>query len=222
MRALCAHVAEWESKVEQRMSDLSCRHLLVFGGMFDPPHVGHLALPILAAEQLEADRIAWVPAGRPPHRRGPVASGAHRMRMLQLALRDVPHACVLADELARAEAGETSHTARTLEGIAERLPSLARMTLLIGADQVLAFHAWRAPDAIRALADLAVMGRPFDGGHETDVDRHAAWWEAQRLHLPSIEISSSQIRDRLADGRTAAGLVPRAVERYARRYALYG
>ena len=191
-------------------------HLGLFGGTFDPPHVGHLALAEWAREQLRLDRVLFIPAGRPPHkRRRPISSPAARLAMIRLATRGHPGFGVSTLEL---EADGPSFTVDTLRAIGARHPR-ARLFLLVGADSLDEFRTWRSPEEILALATLAVAARPGSGRAATRAwaRRRGVVW----LGNPGLEVSSSLVRERARAGRSLRYLVPDAVARYITRHRLY-
>lgn len=191
-------------------------HLGLFGGTFDPPHVGHLALAEWARERLRLDRVLFIPAGRPPHkRRRPISSPAARLEMTRLATRGHPGFGVSTLEL---EADGPSFTVDTLRAIGARHPR-ARLFLLVGADSLDEFRTWRSPEEILALATLAVAARPGSGRAATRAwaRRRGVVW----LGNPGLEVSSSLVRERARAGRSVRYLVPDAVARYIARHRLY-
>ncbi|HSJ32633.1 MAG TPA: nicotinate-nucleotide adenylyltransferase [Longimicrobiales bacterium] len=206
----------------------------VFGGTFDPPHTGHLIVAQDAALALGLDRILFVPAARPPHKRGvDVTAPAVRAEMLQLAISDDARFGMDTLELDRPGA---SYTVDTLRELAAREP-LVRWTLLIGADQYEEFATWRDPDEIRRLAQLAVLTRggthggaadaPGAGGTGPDEGDPAAP-VAHRighgdvaLQVTRIDISATEVRRRVAAGLPIRYLVPRAVEEFIFERKLY-
>jgi nicotinate-nucleotide adenylyltransferase len=217
----------WESILT--MNRLTCRSLLVFGGTFDQPHVAHIALPLLAAQKIGAEHVAFVPAAQSPLKIEQAQTPAfHRLNMLRLALADVPQALILMDELDRAkrQPRKPSYTVDTLANLRLRLPVEARLYLLIGADQVRLFHRWHQFDRIGALAEPIAMLRPPD-----DPDtllktlprkQDRLYWSKRLVMLPQIDVSSSWIRQCLAQGESVTGFVPPAVLDYIRRNKLYG
>ncbi len=189
----------------------------VFGGTFDPPHVGHLALAEWARDELALDRVWFVPAGLPPHKRGERRSDAkHRLAMIRAAVRG--HAGFEVSTLELERSGP-SYTVDTLLEFARRDPRAERF-LIVGGDMFDLFPKWRAPELILALATLVVALRP--GARRP---RRSRWDEVGRgvrwLDNPALEVSSSAIRERAAAGRSLRYLVPDAVARYAERHALY-
>ncbi|MCC6349120.1 MAG: nicotinate-nucleotide adenylyltransferase [Candidatus Eisenbacteria bacterium] len=192
------------------------RRLGVFGGTFDPPHVGHLALAERAREELRLDRVLFVPAGTPPHKSAARASVAHRLAMTRAAVRGNPAFALSTIETRRAG---PSYTADTLAAIARAHPR-ARLFLLMGADMYATFDSWARPDEIAALATLVVALRP---GVKPPRDSRAATRGrgVRRLSNPALEVSSSALRTVAARGRSLRYLVPDAVARYVAKHRLY-
>ena len=191
----------------------------LFGGTFDPPHAGHLALAECAHEQLRLDRVLFVPAGTPPHKRGqPVSSAAARVAMTRLAVRGNPAFRVSTLEVRRRG---PSLTLDTLRHLRLAFPG-ARLYLLMGADSLDEFRTWHEPGAIAALATLAVARRP--GGVRAGRRPRGGAPRARRvvwLDNPGLELSSSDIRARVRAGRSVRYLVPDAVAAYLARHRLY-
>ena len=200
----------------------------LFGGTFDPPHVGHLALAEWARDALRLDRVLFVPAGRPPHKgRARLTGVAHRVAMTRLAVRGERAFTVSAIEARR---DGPSFTVDTLRALRRRAPRV-RIFLLMGADSLEEFHTWRDPAGIQAMATLVVADRPGASGKGAAAARRArrpvrppgvpgarrvVW-----LENPALEVSSSAIRARLRAGRTVRYLIPDAVVRYIARHRLY-
>jgi len=188
----------------------------LFGGTFDPPHLGHLALAEWAREQLRLDRVLFIPAGQPPHKRGRrISSAAARLAMTRLATRGHPGFRVSTLEL---DSRRASFTVDTLNQVAARHPR-ARLFLLIGADSLDEFRTWRSPEAILERATLAVAARPGAGRAATRAwaRRHGVVW----LGNPGLEVSSSLVRERARAGGSVRYLVSDAVARYVARHRLY-
>ena len=191
----------------------------LFGGTFDPPHLGHLALAECAREQLRLDRVLFVPAGTPPHKRGRQLSSARsRVAMTRLAVRGQAAFAVSTLEVRRRGPSLTLDTLRHLHA---GFPG-ARIYLLMGADSLDDFRFWHEPRAIAALATLAVARRPRAGGTRRRT-RSGARRGARVVQLdnPVLELSSSDIRARARAGRSVRYLVPDAVAAYLARHRLY-
>lgn len=192
------------------------RRLGVFGGTFDPPHVGHLALAECAREELALDRVLFVPAGTPPHKRTARTPAATRLAMTRLAVRG--HRGFAVSDLEVRRAGP-SYTADTLRALAAKWPR-TRLVLLVGADMFGTLGRWREPRAIAALAEIAVAVRP--GSRRP---RAGAWARGGRgvrwLRNVPLDVASRGVRARARAGRSLRFLVPDAVASYVARHRLY-
>lgn len=148
--------------------DAPCTALL-FGGTFDPPHRGHLTLPIEARDEIGADLVVYIPAGRSPHKRSnPIASGAQRVEMLRAGLAHHERTAIATLEVDGEDTADEQHapsyTVDTLERLHAERPE-ATLRLLIGADQARSFDRWREPERVAELAPPVVILRP---GVESD------------------------------------------------------
>ena len=184
----------------------------IFGGSFDPPHLGHLLPLIDASESLRLDRVIFVPAASQPFKAGrAVASPDQRFAMTQRLVAGVP-----GFEASRAEIerGGLSYTVDTLAALAADEPD-ARLTLLLGADAYAVFEQWREPERIRRMATIAVLAR---GDEVVPVGRSPG---IELLRTRRVDISSTELRARVADGRTIRGFVPDAVADYIAEHRLY-
>lgn len=182
----------------------------ILGGSFDPVHNAHLSIARTALERLSLDRILWIPGGTPPHRAAPIASAAHRVAMLALALAAEPRFALDTREIAKTTPG---YTVETLEDLRAELGMQTDLVLLIGADQYTRLESWHRWRDLYALARIAVFARPGS-------DLAAA--EGVTI-VPSVpqDISSSAIRARVAEGDPPRGLLPDAVLDYIGRERLY-
>jgi nicotinate-nucleotide adenylyltransferase len=202
------------------------KHIILFGGSFDPPHVAHVSLPMAAREAVGADLVVYVPAAKAPHKLDKVQTDPiHRLAMLRLALQDIQHAALLTDELDRAADGRPSYTVDTLETIRNRLGADTLLRLLIGADQVRIFDKWREPKRVVELAEPLVMVRPPDMRDSLLAslrdEQARVEWAPRLVDVPEVDISSTDIRERVAQGKPVAGQVSPAVETYIREHGLY-
>jgi nicotinate-nucleotide adenylyltransferase len=177
----------------------------VFGGQFDPPHNGHLAVVRAARDQLALDRMLVVPSARPPHRPAPATPAETRYRLAQAAFAGEPGVEVSRIELDRDGPG---YTAETLEALAG--PD-CELYLIVGADQLAAMGSWHRPDRVRELARVAVAARP--GAPSGD--------GAARLAMEPVDISSSDLRRRIGEGEDVSAMVPEAVVEAITREGLY-
>lgn len=188
----------------------------LFGGTFDPPHIGHLVLAEWAWESLALDRLWFIPTGRPPHKpRRRITPARHRLAMTRLAVRGRNGFRVATLELERRA---PSYTIDTLRAIAARHPG--ERFLLIGGDSLDDFRRWREPERILELATLAVVGRPGAGspGARTWARRTG---RVRWIGDPGLDVSSSALRDRVRRGGSVRYLVPDTVRRYIERHRLY-
>ena len=182
----------------------------LFGGSFDPVHVGHLIAAEAAGEALDA-RVRFVPARVQPFKRA--AQGAtpeQRAEMLDLAVAGNPRLAVERIELTLPA---PSYTVRTLQALAEREPG-NRFTLLLGADAAAELAAWYQVDALRALADVVVLARPG-----ATLPQHPAIRRV--VDVPAVDVSATMIRERVRQTRSIRYLVPDAVRDYIATRGLY-
>jgi len=181
----------------------------ILGGTFNPIHWGHLLLAETARDQLGLDRVLFIPVHQPPHKNAKgLLPGAVRLELVQVAIRDHP-AFVASDiELQRES---VSYTLDTVKVLREQLP-MAKLFLLIGQDMLAV--QWKGWQEITQLCTVVMAARP--GGKTR---RRAG--SVKSLEMPQVGISSSDIRARVAAGRSIRYLVPVAVERYIRDHQLY-
>lgn len=198
------------------------RRVGVLGGTFDPPHVGHLWLATLAADELGLDRVLFVPAAQPPHkRRRPVTAAAHRLLMTRLAIAADPTFELSAIEMERAG---PSYTVDTMEELQRLYGEHARLFLIMAADSLAQIDTWREPERILAMAEWAVGPRPGNPVPSTTWLQERFGAAAGRIHLlegPGLAVSATEIRHRVAAGRAIRYLVPRAVEELILDQGLY-
>jgi nicotinate-nucleotide adenylyltransferase len=187
----------------------------VFGGTFDPPHVGHLLVANDAREALELDRLIFVPAGAQPFKvdTPPVATAQDRLEMVRLAVADDANYAVDDAEINRKG---LSFTVDTLEHLSERNPA-ARLYLLMGEDVLAGFEKWRSPARIRQLATLVVVSRGGLAGSVADPATSAVL----RVSTRRVDVSSTEIRERRRAGKSIKGFVPESVERFIDVRGLY-
>jgi nicotinate-nucleotide adenylyltransferase len=196
----------------------------IFGGTFDPIHVGHLILAEQCREQAQLDQVLFIPAARPPHKVDrPLTPFHHRVEMLTLTLAGQPSFQV--DELEKDRPGP-SYTVETLELIRSRDPG-AELFLMLGADCLPDLPAWYQPTRILEQAGLLIVPRPGWVVQSSDAIRKAVGLSAdwplryQVVGAPLIEIASRDLRRRVVEGRSIRYQVPRAVECYIEHHRLY-
>jgi nicotinate-nucleotide adenylyltransferase len=187
----------------------------IFGGTFDPVHVGHLIMAGEVQARLGLRKILFVPASRPAHKRSrAMADVEHRIAMLRLAVRGHRGFAVSRIE---ADGPGVSFTVRTLETLAARLPG--DFYFIMGQDSLEEFHTWRDPDRIVGLARLVVLPR---GDHDVPPLKPSLRRRVVFLKPPRIGISSTEIRRRIRRGLPVRDWTPDAVLRYVTRHGLYG
>ncbi len=176
--------------------------IAIFGGSFDPPHVGHLLVAGDAHEQLSLDRLIFVPAATQPLKAGSAqASAAQRLEMVRLLADRDPRFEVSAVEVERAG---LSFTVDTLAHFATVHPSAERF-LLLGADVLGTFAKWKEPARIRQLARLALLERQANGEPQRLPDELAGEPAVLRLRTRRVDVSSTEIRERVRPGQVASG-----------------
>lgn len=186
----------------------------IFGGSFDPPHVGHLLTAIDAFEFLRLDKLILVPAAVQPLKAGlAAATAAQRLAMVRLLVGEDDRFAVDAVEIERAG---LSYTVDTLETFAQRLPH-AEMFLLVGMDAVAAFGSWKNPRRIMELARLAILRRPGSAVGESNTGRDGTIDLATRL----IDVSSTEVRERVRARKSIRGFVPESVAAFIETERLY-
>lgn len=181
----------------------------ILGGTFNPIHIGHLVLAETAREALALDRVVFIPANQPPHKRATgLLSGATRLRLIELAIRGHPGFAASDIELRR---GGASYSIDTVKMLRTQLPD-AKLFLLMGADMLSV--RWLAWDVLKRLCTVVAARRP---GMQSSSRQAGIRW----VPMPQIEIASSDIRARLRTGRSIRYLVPVSVERDIRQHRLY-
>jgi len=185
----------------------------IFGGSFDPPHVGHLLVAVDAIEALALDRLVFVPARVQPLKVGrTAATGPQRLEMVRLLVEDSP---MLEVDPVEMERDGLSFMVDTLTTFAGRYPAAERF-LLVGADVLSTFRKWREPERVVQLATLAVLQRNDESPDLTGIPGSPVVLPTRR-----IDISSTEIRDRVAAGKSIRGFVPEAVAAYIEAERLY-
>jgi nicotinate-nucleotide adenylyltransferase len=195
----------------------------VFGGTFDPVHLGHLILAEQCREQAQLDRVLFIPAYLPPHKQDQEVTPFHQ-RVDMLALAIAGHPGFMIEELEKDRPGP-SYTVDTLEELHRRDPN-AYLLLLVGSDCLPDLVHWRSPARIGELAELLIMAR--SGWSVDDLEGLYNRYQLPRelrlrqlVHAPLVDLSSRDLRRRAAEGRTVRYLVPRAVEIYIQTHRLY-
>jgi nicotinate-nucleotide adenylyltransferase len=190
----------------------------LFGGAFNPPHVGHLVCAQEAHSQLELDVVVWVPVGQAPHREIPQDPGPEvRFQMCDYATAADERFGVSRIEVER---DGPSYTVETLRELRERSPD-DELFLILGGDQAAALPAWHEPGEVMRLATIAVAERV--GSDRASVEAAIGGQADLRFfEMPRIDVSSTMVRERAASGRPIRYLVPDKVANFIGAQSLYG
>ena len=189
------------------------RRIGILGGTFDPPHLGHLWLATLAADAIGLDRVLFMPAAQPPHKRGAaVTSAADRLLMTRLA--------IAADDafeltLIEMERAGPSYTIDSVIELRHLYGDEAALFLVMAADSLAQIDTWRQPDELLERIEWVVGPRPGVAFPDRSSLEDRFGENAARIHLlegPSLDVSSTQVRARVAAGHAIRYLVPRGVE----------
>lgn len=205
------------------VTEVDKRRIGIYGGTFDPPHIGHLVAAQTVLEEQRLGEILFVPSGTPPHKGlRDVTPARHRYLMTVMATLGNPRFSVSRIEVDR-EA--TSYTVDTLEQLSQEFGDGTQMYFILGADAMLELSTWKDPDRVLALCHMVAVTRP---GHSyaSLADRLGELYirHADRIHIqeiPSIDVSSSGVRDRVRQGQSIRYLVPDIVRDYIKANKLY-
>jgi nicotinate-nucleotide adenylyltransferase len=195
-------------------------HIGILGGTFNPPHIGHLVMAQEALDQLDLDRVVFMPVAVPPHKEARDDIGAAgRVELCELAVEDEDRLAVSTLEVDR---GGASYTVDTLRVLHDLEPE-HELIFIVGGDMAQSLPSWREPEAILGLARLAVAER--EGVRREDIARRLdSLHSGERVvffDMPRIDISSSAIRRRVAEGRPIRYLVPDRVAAAISEQGLY-
>ena len=189
----------------------------IFGGSFNPPHLGHLIIAESVRDQFLLDRVVWIPGFSPPHKQHlRLEAPRHRLKMTRLATASNPFFEVSEIEMERKGTSYTIDTVKTLH----RQHADDALFLIIGGDSLREFMTWRSPEQLAKLTTLLVFKRPEPSIEST---------EAESLYpdsilfadAPLIEISSYNIRRRIREGKSVRYFLPESVREYIAREKLY-
>ncbi|MBA2317672.1 MAG: nicotinate-nucleotide adenylyltransferase [Euzebyales bacterium] len=192
------------------------RRVGIMGGTFDPIHLGHLVTAEQARADLGLDEVVFIPAGQPWQKSRDVTGSEHRYLMTVLATAANPAFSVSRLEIDKPGA---TYTVDTLRDLRAALPA-DDLFFITGADAILSILTWKDAQECLMLADFVAATRP---GHDLSaLDHEGLRDEVTVLDVPALAISSTDVRERFAVGRSATYLIPREVEEYARKHGLYG
>ncbi|MFH0779166.1 MAG: nicotinate-nucleotide adenylyltransferase [Candidatus Eisenbacteria bacterium] len=188
----------------------------LFGGTFDPIHVGHLITAEQAREQADLSKVLFVPSGAPPHKeRCGISNARARLEMTKLAVAGNERFEVSEFEVRR---DCTSFTVETVRHFKRTLGGGPELFLIVGADSILEISTWKEPEALVSECTLVVVSRPgFDLGELDARLRH----RVIAVGGIQVDVSSTQIRERVSTGRSIRYMVPAAVAAYIAEHGLY-
>ena len=188
----------------------------IFGGTFDPPHFGHISLAENIADALDLDVVVWVPAKNPPHKPDieSITPVAHRLVMVKLIVEMNPIFEVSEIEI---DPAQPPWTVFLLEHFKREFPN-DELYLLIGGDSLTDFTTWRNYRKLLEMAGICVALRP--GWDVSNVDAEVLD-HVKIIDCPLVDISATEIRNRVSRGESIDGLVPQAIEDYIIRNRLY-
>ncbi len=190
----------------------------ILGGTFDPPHAGHGAAGRAAVESLGLDRLLLVVANDPWQKSGrrSVSPAEDRYALTEALADDIPRAEASRLEVDRGGPSYSVETAEAVLAEARNRGEEAELFLVVGADLVSGLESWHRPEDLKRLVTLAVVPRPHSPAPAVPDG-----WRVVRVDGPSVDVSSSEVRERLREGRSVAGLVPDGVIRCIRRRDMY-
>jgi len=201
------------------------RKIGILGGTFNPIHAGHLIIAEAVRHQYELHKVLFIPSANPPHKEGQeIIPAVHRYKLVSLAIADNPFFEVSDIEMKREG---RSYSVQTLHALrdADRQPT--DYFFIIGADSVPELRTWKNIQQLASLCTFVVVPRPGWGIQRlAHMDLGLPKWLKQNLlanvvSAPPIGISSTEIRDRIQQGRSIRYLVPKAVEEYIAEHSLY-
>lgn len=189
----------------------------IFGGTFNPPHIAHLIHAESVREQMSLDKVIFVPSGNPPLKQNVSASAEHRLNMARIAFERDSNFEVSDIELKSKT--EKSYTIDTLLKLREKYKNdFVKLFLIIGMDNLIELHLWKTPGKIFGISEVIVINRP---GYFIDKVTNEFVRRVIYVPVPSIDISSTQIRDLLYKNKSVKYQILPEVEEYIRKNNLY-
>jgi len=207
--------------VEINYTSLMPNRIGLFGGTFDPPHLGHLILASEAQSQLELNRLLWILTPEPPHKQEQLITPIeHRLAMVKLAIEDNPNFELSHIELDRPG---PHYTFDTIKLVADQNPN-AEIVPIIGSDSLSDLPTWHQPkELLYACHWVGVMRRPSDEPNLEALERELPGISSKVHYVdtPLLEIASREIRNRIAEGRSVRYYLPSSVYEYITEHHLY-
>jgi nicotinate-nucleotide adenylyltransferase len=205
---------------------MSGRRIGIMGGTFDPPHLAHTVSVEIAAAEFYLDSVWFVPAFIPPHKQNQNRTDPfHRMAMLTLALKNFPDFKISPLELLR---GDISFTVDTIHELNSLMEKEDRLFFIMGSDSFLELHTWYAPAELLRSCELIIINRGSTGSEliknleQLEINLQLNLKDS--VHFSSaayLPFSSTEIRERIQDGKSASAMLSSGVEAYIRKHSLY-
>jgi len=193
----------------------------LMGGSFNPVHIGHVKLARAALDAGCVDKVLFLPTGNPPHKKGGLADKLDRLQMVRLAIAGEKGMDVCREEVDREG---VIYTVDTMGILKEKMPD-CDFSYIIGADSLCQLHTWKRPEVLITRCRFLVVMRPGEGESET-LEAARYWREKgaaiEFLNMPPMDISSTEIRRRVAEGLEIGDLTPAGVAEYIAAHGLYG
>ncbi len=196
----------------------------IFGGTFDPVHLGHLIIAQDVLETLGLDEVRFIPAAQPWMKKGrEISASSHRLKMLELSVGDNPRFVVDLADLNRNGVTCTTYTIDTLNDLKKGLGEKAEFFFILGADALMGFPLWKEPSEIIKLAMLVAVPRPGYTVKVQELEKAVPGIGSRLVLLPEpcIGISGVDIRKRVPEGRSIRYLVAPGVSEYIKEQGLY-
>ncbi|QRN86122.1 nicotinate-nucleotide adenylyltransferase [Clostridia bacterium] len=205
------------------MDNEKLQRIGIMGGTFDPIHFGHLVLAETVRETMKLDKILFIPTGDPPHKKDQnVTSAKQRLEMVELAISDNPDFYCSNMEVDREG---FSYTVDTLERLRETCGENCKLFFITGADAIIEILSWKNVERISNLCTFVAAARPGTGRKKlSDFLEDLPGYLQNKIHVtqvPALQISSTDIRKKVASGLTIRYLLPAAVEQYIKDNRLY-
>lgn len=186
----------------------------IFGGTFNPIHNGHLLIAEDVREKLNLDKVLFIPAENPPHKKvNNLADSCHRLEMVKLAIKGNPYFSVSDIEIKR---GGVSYSIETIKTLKEVYQKGTKFFFIMGADSILEFMEWKEWESLLGLCNFVVVPRP---GYECD---ESLFKNVVFLQAKMFDISSTEIRKKIEANQSIRYLVPDVVAKYIEGHKLYG
>lgn len=205
-----------ESNICQNRRSATRRYLRIgiMGGTFNPIHYGHLLAAQEAWQRFELDKVIFVPSAQPPHKQKPDVCAKHRYKMIQMAINNNEHFIISDIEITRKG---MSYSEDTIRAFKEIYGDENRLYFIIGADAIAELNTWKNVENLPSLCQFIAVNRP---GYQLSIEKR--WLSCTHLlEIPEVNISSTQIRQRIKEGKSIRYLIPQEVERYIEEHSLY-